>query len=231
MGFGARARGALAIAACVLIASSHAGELTPQETRWLQGAWPVLQQARAGGLPLDVVVQPQPAVGEAPMALAFVDGRCKLVLTLRGHDEAQSMLDAIEPDQRTAVLEMMAAHEVGHCQRHVDGRWRASPLGAVATALPPQLPAAQHAAWREMQAARREEGFADLAALAWVARARPSQYAALHEWLMRERSHDTLPGSEHDTVAWLVLAADPRVFDGGPSSDRVHALWLAGLQP
>jgi len=34
-------------------------------------------------LPLDIVVQPQPTPGKAPLALAFVDGRCKLVLSMR----------------------------------------------------------------------------------------------------------------------------------------------------
>jgi hypothetical protein len=36
--------------------------------------------------------------GAAPLALGFVDGRCKLVLSMRGNAEAQSTLDRIEPD-------------------------------------------------------------------------------------------------------------------------------------
>ncbi|HEX2012709.1 MAG TPA: hypothetical protein VJN44_17410, partial [Roseateles sp.] len=40
-----------------------ATELTGLETRWLQGMAPVLAYARQAQLPLDIVVQPQPAAG------------------------------------------------------------------------------------------------------------------------------------------------------------------------
>ena len=42
-------------------------------------------------------------------------------------------------------------------------------------------------------------------ALAWTARRHPERYAALHEWLSVERQRDLLPGSHHDTLAWLAL--------------------------
>ena len=87
-------------------------ELTSTEQRWLQGAWPVVVFARETRLPLDIVVQPQPTPGVAPLALAFVDGRCKLVLSMRGNAEAQRTLERIEPELLDAALELMAAHEV-----------------------------------------------------------------------------------------------------------------------
>lgn len=72
----------LALPACL------AAELTPTEMKWLSGAWPVIAFARSEQLPLDIVVQPQASPGAAPLALAFVDGRCKLVLSMRGNVEA-----------------------------------------------------------------------------------------------------------------------------------------------
>ena len=94
-----------------------AADLTPTEQRWLNGAWPVVQFAKAAKFPLDIVVQPQPSPGAAPLALAFVDGRCKLVLSMRGNAEAQATLDRIEPGALDATLQLMAAHELGHCRR------------------------------------------------------------------------------------------------------------------
>lgn len=228
MRLGFRVRCALLVIGA-LLSNAYAADLTAQESRWLQGTWPVLQHARAAGLPLDVVVQPQPAAGEAPLAMAFVDGRCKLVLTLRGHREAQTLLDGVERTQHDAVLELMAAHELGHCLRHVDGRWHVPP-GATTNASPSaELSAEQRSAWREMQATRLEEGFADLTGLAWIARMRPDRYAALHAWLVNERTQDTPPGSHHDTLAWLRRAQDPRVFDGAESPfARVAEVWRAG---
>ena len=97
-----------------------AADLTPTELRWLKGAWPVIAFAKDAGLPLDIIVQPQPTPGAAPLALAYVDGRCKLVLSMRGNSEATASLERIEPDLRDAALELMAAHELGHCRRYLD---------------------------------------------------------------------------------------------------------------
>ena len=54
--------------------------------------------AKENGIPLDMVVQPQAAPGAAPLALGFVAGRCKLVLSMRGNPEAQATLERIEAD-------------------------------------------------------------------------------------------------------------------------------------
>ena len=101
--------------------------LTDVETRWLQLSWPAVAYAKTQGLPLDIVVQPQPTPGNAPLAMAYVDGRCKLVLSMRGNPEAESTLAEIPPALLTPVVEAMAAHELGHCWRYVRGAWHTLP--------------------------------------------------------------------------------------------------------
>lgn len=213
----------------------HAAELTPTEQRWLQGAWPVVVFARESHVPLDIVVQPQPTPGMAPLALAFVNGRCKLVLSMRGNAEAQRTLERIEPELLDAALELMAAHELGHCRRYLDGAWHGLPAGFAATpnlsSTGPSL--AMRLAEEDMRATRREEGYGDLVGLAWTQARHPLLYARLHSWLLSERLRDLQqPGSHHDTRTWLKLAADGRALEQGPSSSLFAAalrLWLAGL--
>ena len=117
-----------ALAALLLaLPACHASDLTSTEMRWLRGAWPVIAFVRNEKLPLDIVVQPQANPGAAPLALAFVDGRCKLVLSMRGNAEAEATLERIAPELLDATLELMAAHELGHCRRYLDGAWHGLP--------------------------------------------------------------------------------------------------------
>ncbi len=214
----------------------RAAELTATEQRWLQGAWPVVVFARESRVPLDIVVQPQPTPGMAPLALAFVDGRCKLVLSMRGNAEAQRTLERIEPELLDAALELMAAHELGHCRRYLDGAWHGLPAGFVglasrAEAAPPN--AAIRLAVEDMRATRREEAYGDLVGLAWTQARRPALYARLHAWLLADRSAERLPGGHHDTLPWLRLAADGRALEpsaaAGSMFDAAARLWRAGL--
>ena len=176
--------------------------------RWLQGIWPVLAYAQGiAGLPLDIVVQPQPTPGAAPLALAFVDGRCKLVLSMRGNPEAQATLDRIEP----ALLDRDA---------RADGRARTGPLPALpAMARWYGLPAGlrrqrsrddrPRAASRPTSTCRRRAAKrATATSSAWPGRSasHPQHYAALHAWLLAERSRERIPRSHHDTLAWVRLA-------------------------
>jgi hypothetical protein len=205
-----------------------ASDLTATEMQWLRGAWPVIAFVRNENLPLDIVVQPQASPGAAPLALAFVDGRCKLVLSMRGNAEAQATLDRIEPDLLDAVLELMAAHELGHCRRYLDGAWYGLPAGFNAT-VPEQLSPDLRTAYVSMKAARREEGYGDLVGLAWAWQQHPLQYARLHAWLVTERSRDLLPGSHHDTLAWVRLAEEGRTLAGSSIFAAADRLWAAGL--
>ena len=199
----------LLMLACGVAPTAVAAELTALEQRWLRGVAPVVEQALADGVALDVVVQPQPAAGLPPLAMAFVGGRCKLVLSLRGNPQGQQTLDRIaaavgEGDAALdAALGLMAAHEVqGHCRRHRLGQWHQRPVGG-AEAVPEGLPEAQHEAFLQMRATRREEGYADLAALQWAAQRQPALYARLEAWLIAERLQGRIEGGHHDTLAWI----------------------------
>ncbi|MGZ8260513.1 MAG: hypothetical protein ACXWUL_08180 [Caldimonas sp.] len=215
---------------CTLLAAptAQAAELTQIETRWLEGIWPVVRFAKATKVPLDIIVQPQDAPDAAPLALGFAEGRCKLVLSMRGNPEAAATLDRIPPDLLDAALELMAAHELGHCRRYLEGTWfgrAAAFTGDEPSGLDPELRAAQ----RTMRAVRREEAYADLVGLSWARQRHPHAYRRLHAWLVEERSRDLVPGSHHDTLAWILLAADaatladPSIFAGAAR------LWSAGL--
>lgn len=224
------------VLALLLPGCGRAAELTPTEQRWLRGAWPVVVFARETGVPLDIVVQPQPTPGLAPLALAFVDGRCKLVLSMRGNVEAQRTLERIEPELLDAALELMAAHELGHCRRYLDGAWHGLPAGFVGAAARAPVAAPNPALRRaveDMHATRREEAYGDLVGLAWTQARRPALYARLHAWLLADRSADRQPGGHHDTLAWLRLAADGRALEPlagqGSMFDAAARLWLAGL--
>jgi hypothetical protein len=219
---------ATAIGLSASLCTSQAAELSATEQRWLKHAQPVLAFARAQQLPLDIVVQPQASPGAAPLAMAFVDGRCKLVLSMRSNPEAQATLDRIEPAMLAATVELMAAHELGHCRRYLDGAWHALPAG-FSPAMPESVPENLRAAYADMQAARREEAYGDLVGLAWTQQQHPEHYAALHAWLMAERSQDRIPGSHHDTVAWLQLAHEGVGAERRSIFAASAAMWQAGL--
>jgi hypothetical protein len=202
--------------------------LSATETRWLQGVWPVLLWARDSGLPLDIVVQPQPMPEAPPLAMAFVGGRCKLVLSMRGNAEVEGTLQRIAPDLLDVTLELMAAHELGHCKRWLSGGWHGVPAGFVARA-PATLDPQARQAWAEMQAVRREEAYADLVGLAWIQRHHPQHYTRLQGWLLGERSNTPLAGSHHDTRAWLRLVPQGGALAAGSLFDAALRHWEAGL--
>jgi hypothetical protein len=205
-----------------------AADLTATEMRWLKGAAPVVAFAKDNKIPLDIVVQPQDTPGAAPLALGFVDGRCKLVLSMRGNPEAEATLARIEPELVDAALELMAAHELGHCHRYLDGAWLRLPAGLVARE-PASLSADDRQAYVQMRSTRREEGYADLVGLAWAQQRHAPLYERLHRWLLAERSKDLIAGAHHDTLAWLALAHDGRVLASGSIFHGAAALWPQGL--
>ena len=209
--------------------ASLASGLTDTETRWLRGAWPAISHARAEQLPLDVVVQPQPTPDAAPLALGFVDGRCKLVLSLRGNPAAARALEGLAPEHVDPALELMVAHELAHCRRHLDGAWARPPAGFTAAAVPARLDGGLRDDYAAMQATRLEEGFADLVGLAWTQQRHPQQYARLHAWLTGLRSAERMPGSHHDTLPWVMLARDGRALSGPSIFVSAAALWRVGF--
>ncbi len=209
---------------------AHAGaQLTEMETRWLKAAAPVLAYAQRIKLPIDIIVQPVTRATDVPLAMGFKDGRCKLVLSMRGNPDAEKVLDQVPQDKRGVLMEAMAAHEVAHCWRYAQGAWHALPAGfteGTATAADPAL----LAEWEALRNNRREEGFADMVALAWTKRFHPEHYQQVHSWLASVRNEHTAAGGGHDTRAWVKVATDSSVFkqSATPFEDAGFA-WSQGL--
>lgn len=218
-------------AAVLASAAQAAPGLTELEQRWLQLSWPAVTYAKSQGLPLDIVVQPQPAPGQAPLAMAYIEGRCKLVLSMRDNPEAASTLSDIPAPLLKPVVEAMAAHELGHCWRYVRGAWHTVPAGFSPSRDTVAADAAVNDAWREMQQVRREEAYADLVGLAWTQQHHPDQYAQVLAWLIAFRDDGAPPGNHHDTLAWVRLVADPSTFSAGATPfDQAWPLWQQGLR-
>lgn len=209
-----------------------AAQLTEMESRWLTAGASVLNYAKNElKLPIDITVQPQAGPNDVPLALGFVDGRCKLVLSMRGNPNAESIVAELPPGQRALMIETMTAHEIGHCWRYVQGVWHELPAGFEQSrqrAADPELLRAAEA----LRETRREEGFADLVALAWIQRSHPDQYADVAAWLHQVRQPLASEGAagSHDTQAWLQLATTGAAFGTGqPLFEQAASLWRQGL--
>ena len=202
--------------------------LTELESRWLQAGKPVIDFARGQGLPIDIIVQPQDAPGAVPLALGFESGRCKLVLSLRGNAQAESVMQGMPAARQGAMIEAMTAHEIGHCQRYAQGDWHALPRGFVERSHAPRGQLQQQA--QELRETRREEGYADLVALAWMHGRHPQQYRAVLAWMRKVRASGEGEGGSHATQAWLALAEKEGAFDEPASPfEQAQVLWRMGL--
>lgn len=214
---------------CLPIFAS-AGSLTEMEARWLQAGASVLAYAKQQQLPIDIIVQPQAQPGAVPLAMGFDGGRCKLVLTMRGNPAAEDVLQALPASQHALMIEAMTAHEVAHCWRYAQGAWHSVPSGFQERTLDAALTPEIQKLSQELRETRREEGYADLVALAWMQAAHPGQYAQVYAWLQQVRAAQPDSHVSHDTGAWLALAADGAVFAQGTTPfEQARALWKQGL--
>lgn len=216
---------------CLAFASlaAHAATLTAVEIKWLTAGKPVLEYARQHKLPLDIIVQPQDAPGRVPLAMGFKDGRCKLVLSMRGNAQAEATLAGVPEHEQGVLIEAMTAHELGHCWRYARGAWHSLPAG-FAEVNDERGSAELLAASREMRETRREEGYADLVALAWTQQRSPQHYGRVFGWLARLRADPPVARSHHDTRVWVALAADGGVFDNaGTPFEAAREPWNRGL--
>ncbi|KQQ33530.1 hypothetical protein ASF61_10665 [Duganella sp. Leaf126] len=215
---------------------AFAAELTAMETRWLTAGLPVITYAKqALRLPVDITVQPRAQADDVPVALGYQDGRCKLVLSLRGNPQAEDILGSVADAQRALMIEAMFAHEIAHCWRYAQGAWHQTPSGFSQNSAQPA---------RALQDTRREEGFADLVALAWTQQRHPEHYADVAAWMRQVRAPSTagvtsaaaavaadeVAGGSHGTMAWLQLAPTGAVFDSRLSLfDQAGSVWRQGL--
>jgi len=214
---------------CVLAQAASAAELTAQETRWLEAASPVLAYSQQIKLPVDIIVQPKAKAGDVPLAMGFDGGRCKLVLSLRGNPDAESVLAGVPEAEQPLLIEAMAAHELGHCWRYAQGVWHSLPAGFVEVGEETADDASLLVAARQLRETRREEGYADLVALAWTQHRHPGEYARVYAWLEAVRRNPA-PRSGHDTRAWVLLARDGKRFgDAAQPFEDAAPLWREGL--
>jgi len=128
------------------------------------------------------------------------------------------------------VVEAIAAHELGHCWRHLRQSWGTLPAGLHDDSGLAQVTPEQAELLREMWRTRREEGFADLVGLAWTLQHNAARYEAVHAWNTRFRADQALATGPHDTRVWVRLAGDKAGFAPATSIfEQVEPLWVAGL--
>lgn len=204
--------------------------LTDLEIKWINAGGPVLAYAKELKLPIDIIVQPETKPDDVPLAMGFQDGRCKLVFSMRGNPQAEAVLTGVPPAQHDLMIEAMTAHEIGHCWRNAHGTWNVLPTGFTeiqenaddSTTL---------ARLRQIRITRREEGFADLAALAWIHQRHPDQYAQVYAWFEQIRNDQPIAKNAHDTRVWIRLVKDRAVFEATADTpfEQVRTLWNKGL--
>jgi hypothetical protein len=200
--------------------------LHPIEVKWIAAAEPVLDYAAAEGVPIDIIVQPTSTAADVPVAMGVKNGRCTLILSLRDKADAESILQSASPERHALLIETMVAHEMAHCWRYLQGTWHTLPAGFESLADDAHGTSSQQ---HEMRVTQREEGYADLVALAWVRKKYPHDYVAVHAWLTQVRHDQPTLGGYHDTHVWLQLAADPKTFPTRSSLfEQVQDMWAAG---
>jgi hypothetical protein len=202
---------------------ASAAELTSMETRWLTAGLSVINYAKNDlKLPVDITVQPQTRANDVPVALGYHDGRCKLVLSLRGNPQAEAVLAAVPEGRRALMIEAMFAHEIAHCWRYAQGAWHAAPAG---------FSQGQNKTTAQvLRQTRREEGFADLVALAWTWQRHPEQYADVAAWMRTVRADGQGGHGSHGTMAWLQLAQTGAAFNNRlPLFEQAGSLWRQGI--
>ncbi len=211
--------------------AAQAADLTELEQKWLTAAWPVIVYAKALQLPLDVIVHPEMKANDVPLAMGYDKGRCKLVLSLRDNPQAEATLAGVDASRHRLLIETMAAHEVGHCWRYAQGKWHTLPAGFDKARDKPVTANTAQAKSPAIREERHEEAFADLFGLAWVLHFHPEQYPQVYAWLQAQRNDPSLPGSSHDTLAWVKLAQDRGHFEPASSLfEQAAGLWRQGLR-
>lgn len=211
-------------------AAHAAADLTELEVRWLKAAAPVLTYSKNLNLPIDIIVQPKARPGDVPLAMGFAKGRCKLVLSMRGNPDAEKVLKDVPESGRALLIEAMAAHEVGHCWRYAQGEWRQLPAGFTEVGEEFAADKSLLEESKSIRENRREEGYADLVALAWINRHHPEQYADVYSWFESVRGEKPEVRTAHDTWAWIRLARDASVFESTATPfEDVGAAWSRGL--
>jgi len=198
--------------------------------KWLRAGWPVLEYAESQQLPIDIIVQPEAKADDLPIAMGVGEGRCQLVLSMRGNPNAEATLQDVSTEETSLVIEAMMAHEVAHCWRYMHGVWHTLPAGFTEAPGSVDKDSKITLIRQQMRDTRREEGFADLVGLAWISRAHPKQYSQVYSWFEKIRKDPPVAGGHHDTRIWIQLAQDSAVFTKADSPfEQANKVWVDGL--
>lgn len=144
--------------------------------------------------------------GHTPIGLASENGHCTLIVSASNNPTADKLSAMIVPELLDTFLAGAAMHEVGHCHRRLNGYPHNEKLLPVVSWIGPVRD------WFARRV-RTEEAYADMTAVAWVARFHPERYTALVNEMLRVRTRFREP--KHDTVALLeqALADGPHHAD------------------
>ncbi|MEY4907179.1 MAG: hypothetical protein RL260_897 [Pseudomonadota bacterium] len=166
---------------------------------WEQVAAEMVQRPEFAALPLQIqVLRERPGRG-SPAEMQLQSGQCILHLRTRDNPLADILLAQAAPEDRTLWLQAVIVHEFAHCWR-----WQGDdPAMQQLVALMGTASTDARAARQVQHQLGREESFADVAALAWVAQVAPQRLVAILGAFQRLRGNTRLSTGPHDTRAAL----------------------------
>lgn len=196
-------------------------DFTALESKWIKNIDPVVRYGLEQKLKITVAVNVNVKNGISPIG---IDTSCKFILNFRDNKAALDLEDSIPDEIYKPVSEAIAAHELAHCWRSINGLYGVLPPGIMDTA------SLDDEKVKKIRLERREEGFADLVGLAWVqSRYSAQTYAEVLEWFKEFRSDPDYSGDSHDTRVWLELAGDMKIDKNTPIFEQVMPRWRSGL--
>lgn len=188
------------VALLLAIALAGTAQAQTQDTPgWEQVAVEMVQRPEFEALPLQIRSPRSPSHGGSPVEMQIQAGQCQLLLRTRGNPVAELLLAHAAPEDRTLWMQTVIVHEIAHCWRWQDNAPALHQLAALTSSASTD-PRAASQMTRQMQT---EESFADVAALAWVARAAPERLDRMLQAFQRLRGNLRLSNGPHDTRAAL----------------------------
>ena len=187
-----------------LAGPAHAQPPAPMPTQdapsWEQVAAEMVQRPEFEALPLQIRPPRGQSLGGSPVEVQIQAGQCLLNLRTRGNPAAEMLLAQAAQEDRTLWMQTVIVHEIAHCWRWQDNASALHQLASLTSSASTD-PRAASQVTRQMQA---EESFADVAALAWVARMAPERLDRMLQAFQRLRGNLRLSNGPHDTRAALV---------------------------
>lgn len=197
----------LSLALLCACASGRAAAAVATEAQWIAAATHAVAFGQQHGLAIMLKVERGDGLpGRTPVGLQSEDGVCTLVVSARDNPAADRLSAMVDPASLDLFLQAAAIHEVGHCYRRLAGFPHNERLVAPATWF------AFARNWF-VRRIRTEEAYADLTAVAWLARYHPAHYGRVVGELAKIRARYRDP--KHDTLPWLATALEEGPRDPG----------------